>query len=126
MIAAAMSSVTRQLLVVALLLAAVLGLFIAAESGQRRLEGASRQVQLAAERNRAVGDVWQWLRQAESSQRGYILVDDANYLMPFQEAAGNLPQALTRLEQAFATAPEPVRTDVAEVQKLSNMKFAEM
>ncbi|HKD52910.1 MAG TPA: CHASE3 domain-containing protein [Steroidobacteraceae bacterium] len=121
-----MSSVTRQLFVVALLLAAVLGVFIAAESGQRRLEEASRQVQLAAERNRALGDVWQLLRQAESSQRGYILVDDANYLMPFQEAAGNLPQALARLGQAFATAPDPVRTDVAEVQKLSNTKFAEM
>lgn len=121
-----MSSVTRQLLVVALLLAAVLGLFVAAQSGQRQLEKASRQVQLAADRNRTLGDVWQLLRQAESSQRGYILLDDPNYLMPFQEAAGNLPQALTRLGQAFATAQDPVRTDVAEVQKLSNTKFAEM
>jgi signal transduction histidine kinase len=126
MIAATMSSVTRQLLVVALLLAAVLGLFISAQSGQHRLEQASRQVELAAERNRALGDVWQLLRQAESSQRGYILLDDTNYLMPFQEAAGNLPQALVRLNQAFASAPDPMRTDVAEVQKLSNDKFTEM
>jgi signal transduction histidine kinase len=121
-----MSSITRQLVVVVLLLAAVLGLFVAAQSGQRRLEEASRQVQAAAGRERALGDVWQLLRQAESSERGYILLDDPNYLMPFQEASGNLPQALTHLEQAFATAPASVRADVAEVERLTNAKFAEM
>src|SRR5262249_27103726 len=89
-----MSSIARQVVLVALLLAAVLGLFIAAESGQRRLEDASRQVQQAAQRQGALANVWQLVRQAESSQRGYILTDDSNYLMPFQEASGNLPQAL--------------------------------
>ncbi|MBV9726160.1 MAG: hypothetical protein JO299_13450, partial [Gammaproteobacteria bacterium] len=68
-----MSSVTRQIVLVVLLLAAVLGLFVAAESGQRRLEDASRQVQRAAQRERALADVWLLVRAAESSQRGYIL-----------------------------------------------------
>ena len=121
-----MSSITRQVVLVALLLAAVLGLFVAAESGQRRLEEASRQVQQAAHRERALADVWQLVRQAESSQRGYILLDNNTYLMPFQEASGNLPQALNRLEQAFATAPAAVRADVADVEGLINAKFQEM
>jgi signal transduction histidine kinase len=120
-----MSSIARQVVLVALLLAAVLGLFVAAESGQRRLEDASRQVQQAAQRQGALANVWLLVRQAESSQRGYILTDNSNYLMPFQEASGNLPQALARLEQAFAAAT-PVRTDIAEVERLVNAKFAEM
>jgi signal transduction histidine kinase len=121
-----MSSITRQVVLVALLLAAVLGLFVAAESGQRRLEEASRQVQQAARRERALADVWQLARQAESSQRGYILLDNNTYLMPFQEASGSLPQALSRLEQAFASAPPAVRADVADVERLINVKFQEM
>jgi signal transduction histidine kinase len=114
------------MVLVALLLAAVLGLFVSAQSGQRRLEEASRQVQLAAQRQRTLGDLWQLTRQAESSQRGYILLDNANYLMPYQEATGSLPQALERVDQAFATSTAPVRADVAEFKRLSNAKFVEM
>jgi signal transduction histidine kinase len=126
MIAAVMNSTARQMGLVALLLAAVLALFLAAQSGQRRLEAASRQVQVAAQRQRTLGDLWQLMRQAESSQRGYILLDNADYLMPFQEANGNLPQALEQVDQAFATAAAPLRADVAEVKRLSIAKFAEM
>ncbi len=121
-----MSSIARQMVLVVLLLAAVLGLFIAAQSGQRRLEDASRQVQLAAQRERALAAVWQLVRGGESSQRGYILTDDSSYLMPFQEAAGGLPQALTQLEQAYTGAPAAERADVAEVSRLVNVKFQEM
>ena len=121
-----MSSFARQLVVVALLLAAVVGLFLAAQSGQRRLEDASRQVQMAAQRQRALGDLWQLLSQAESSQRGYLLLDNANYLKPYQEAAGNLPQTLARLDQAFATAPPSVLSDVEDLKRLSDTKFTEM
>jgi signal transduction histidine kinase len=121
-----MSSVTRQIVLVVLLLAAVLGLFVAAESGQRRLEDASRQVQRAAQRERALADVWLLVRAAESSQRGYILTDNPTYLMPFQEAAGTLPQALARLDEAYAAAPAGERAQVAEVSGLINLKFQEM
>ncbi|HVN45123.1 MAG TPA: CHASE3 domain-containing protein [Steroidobacteraceae bacterium] len=121
-----MSSVARQIVSVTLLLMAVLGLFVAAQSGQRRLEEASQQVQRAAQRELALADVWQLVRSAESGQRGYILTDDVAYLMPFQEASGNLPQAMARLEKTYATAPRSVRTDVTEVERLVDEKFAEM
>ncbi len=121
-----MSSIARQMVLVVLLLTAVLGLFVAAQSGQSRLEDASRQVQRAAQRERALADVWQLVRGAESSERGYILTDNPSYLMPFQEAAGTLPQALSQLEQAYAGAPAAERADVAEVARLVNAKFQEM
>jgi signal transduction histidine kinase len=121
-----MSSLARQVVVIALLLAAVVGLFVAAQSGQRRLEAASRQVELGAQRQRALSDVSQLLRQAESSQRGYILVGDPEYLIPFQEASAKFAQARARLEAAFAAAPPALRADIGEVEHLSEAKFAEM
>ena len=114
------------MVVVALLLAAVLGLFVAAESGQRRLERASQRVEQAAQRERALADFSQLLSQAESSQRGYLLLGDPQYLAPYQDAAHNLPRALQRLDEAFASADAGVRAEVAEVKQLSNAKFAEM
>ena len=121
-----MSSTARQMVVVALLLAAVIGLFIAAESGQRRLEHASQRVEQAAQRERALADFSQLLSQAESSQRGYMLLGDPKYLAPYEEAARNLPKALQRLDEVFADADPQVRAEVAEVKQLSNAKFAEM
>ena len=121
-----MNSIARQMLVAALLLAAVIGLFVAAQSGQHRLEEASRHVQVAAQRNDALGELWQLVRQAESSERGYILLDKPEYLVPYQEAAGNLPQALQRLAQAYADAPAPLRADSDEIRRLSELKFEEM
>jgi signal transduction histidine kinase len=123
---APMSSLARQMVVIALLLAAVGGLFVAAQSGQRRLESASRRVELGAQRQRALSDVSQLLRQAESSQRGYILVGDPDYLIPFQEASAGIAEAEARLDAAFATAPAGARAEVEQVTRLSENKFAEM
>jgi signal transduction histidine kinase len=121
-----MSSLARQMLVTVLLLAAVGGLFVAAQSGQRRLETASRRVELGAQRQRALSDVAELLHQAESSQRGYILVGSSDYLIPFQEASARLSETEARLDAAFVAAPAGVRADVAQVERLSASKFAEM
>src|SRR5579863_6267481 len=125
-IRAAMSSFARQILLAALLLGAVVGLFVAAAVGQRRLEDASARVQLAAVRQSTLADVAQLLSEAESSQRGYILLDNAEYLRPFDAATARLPPALAQLRAAFASAPPEVRTDIEEVRRLSEAKLAEM
>jgi signal transduction histidine kinase len=122
----AMNSVARQMLVVALLLATVVGLFVAAQLGQRRLEEASARIALTAERQQAVANVWQLLRQAESSQRGYILVGQAQYLIPFQQASAGLDGALRQLDAAYANARAPTRSDVTRLEQLSNAKLDEM
>ncbi|HUJ24522.1 MAG TPA: CHASE3 domain-containing protein [Myxococcales bacterium] len=121
-----MNSVARQMLVVALLLATVVTLFVAAQLGQRRLEEASARIALTSQRLQALADVWQLLRQAESSQRGYILVGNAEYLTPFQQAAAGFDGALQRLAAAYSGAREPTRSDVAQLEQLSDAKFGEM
>ena len=121
-----MSSAARQLIVVGLLIAAVIGLFAAAESGQRQLADASRHVESAAKRELAAGDVLQIVSQAESGQRGYILVGDASYLVPYQEGLQKLPGELQALAKAFADADPGIRADAEEVARLARMKFAEM
>src|SRR3982074_627675 len=67
------SAPARQMMLVALLLATVLGLFVAAELGQRKLEEVRRQVEMGAQQDRALAEVLQLLSQAESSQRGSTL-----------------------------------------------------
>jgi signal transduction histidine kinase len=122
----AMSSLARQMVVIGLLLSAVGGLFVAAQSGQQRLENASRRVELAAQRERALSDVLQLLQQAESSQRGYILVGNPDYLVPFQEASGRITAAQARLAAAFSTAAAPSRGDIGQIERLCDAKFTEM
>ena len=121
-----MKSVTRQMVVVALLLATVVGLFVAAQLGQRRLEDASARIALNARRQQALADVWQLLRQAESSQRGYILVGTSQYLAPFRQASMDFDAALARLDVAYAGAGAATRSDVAQLRQLSNAEFDEM
>jgi signal transduction histidine kinase len=121
-----MNSLTRQITVASLLLAAVLLLFIAAEAGQRRLVEAGQRIQDMTHRASALADLWLLLQQAESSERGYILLDEREYLVPFQAAAGNLPDVLQRLDRAFSQAPGDVRQDVADIERLSAQRFQEM
>ena len=121
-----MNAATRQMGLVALLLAAVLGLFLAAELGQRRLEDVRRQVEAGAQRERILSQILQLMSQAESSQRGSILLDDAGYLEPYQESVRRLPQAINLLDQAFASADPSLRAEVEQVERLSNAKLVEM
>jgi signal transduction histidine kinase len=121
-----MSSLARQILVVALLLATVVGLFVAGQVGQRRLENASRRIELGAQRQQALADFSQLLRRAESSQRGYILVGHGEYLAPFREASAGYAAAVERLDAAFATAGDAERADIEELKHLSDAKFTEM
>jgi CHASE3 domain sensor protein len=118
-----MSSVARQIAVVLLLLATVIALFIAGQVGQQRLEQATGHIEVGAHRQQALADVWQLLRQAESSQRGYILLGNPDYLTPFQEAAPRLPGALQQMQAAFATASPATRADVEQLAHLSSAKF---
>jgi len=117
-----MSSAARQMALVALLLAAVLGLFVAAETGQRTLENLSKRIELSQQRDRALAEVLQLLTQAESSQRGYILLGDATYLEPYQDATGRIPQALSQLNLAFADADPPVEADIEKKERRKKNK----
>jgi signal transduction histidine kinase len=117
---------TRQMVLIVLLLVAVLGLFVAAVSGQRQLERASREVEDDAQRGRALADVLQLLSRAESAQRGFMLLGDPTYLEPFEESTARLPDALRQLDKVFTGARAPVRAEVEEIERLSARKLNEM
>ena len=121
-----MSTAARQLIFLGLLLAAVVGLFLAAESGQRQLATATRRVETAALREHALGDVLQVLSEAESGQRGYVLLGDPTYLAPYKEGLERLPAALAALSDAFAEADPQIQAHVEEIARLSRTKFDEM
>jgi signal transduction histidine kinase len=121
-----MRSAARQLVLVGLLLGTVIGLFVAAESGQRQLAEASRRVEGAARRANAMGEVLRVLIQAESGQRGYILLGEPAYLLPYQEALTKISPDLRELDAAFSTADPKVRATVEEIGHLSHSKVAEM
>jgi signal transduction histidine kinase len=120
------TSAARQVILVGLLLAAILGLFIAATTGQQQLAEASHRIEQAARRAHALGEEMQLLSQAESGQRGYILLGDPTYLVPYEDAVEKLPATLQRLDAAFASSDPSVQADVDEIAKLSRSKFAEM
>jgi signal transduction histidine kinase len=83
-------------------------------------------VETAAKRELAVGDVLQIVSQAESGQRGYILLGDPSYLVPYQEGLQKLPGALQLLTEVLADADHGIRADAQEVARLARMKFDEM
>ena len=122
----AVSSTARQMVVVALLLATVMGLFLAAQFGQRRLEEATARIELGAQRQHALIELTQLMRQAESSQRGYILVGKPEYLAPFQQAVTALTPAQQRLDWAFTGVGAVERAGVEQLKRLSDEKFDEM
>jgi signal transduction histidine kinase len=115
-----------QWFILVLLLAAVTGLFIAAEFGKRQLAAATGTVERVAQRTHALGSVQQLLSAAESGQRGYILLGDSAYLAPYREGLERLDADLARLTAAFADEDPRVRGDVAELVRLSHVKFDEM
>ncbi len=121
-----MTTTARQVIVMGLLLAAIVGLFIATTIGQHQLEEASHRIEQAARRARALGEDMQLLSQAESGQRGYILLADPTYLVPYEDAVEKLPATLQRLDAAFASSDPNVQADVDEITKLNRSKFAEM
>jgi signal transduction histidine kinase len=120
------TSAARQVIVVGLLLAAIVGLFVAATSGQHQLAEASHRIEQAARRAHALGEQIQLLSQAESGQRGYILLGDPTYLGPYEDAVEKLPATLQRLDAAFASSDPSEQADVDEIAQLSRSKLAEM
>jgi signal transduction histidine kinase len=116
----------RRIVPVAMLLVALIGLFVAAESGQQRVAEASRQVEIGAFRHRILSELFQLVIQAESGQRGFVLLGDPTYLTPYEEAIPKVGATLHRLDEAFATADPRGRADISDVERLTKLKMDEL
>ena len=118
-----MGVTARQIVPVAVLLTALIGLFVAAESGQQRLAEASRRVEIAALRHRVLSDTLQLVTQAESGQRGYLLVGTSTYLLPYDQSVQRMGAALHRLDEVFLTATPAERAEIDTIQRLVKLRM---
>ena len=103
-----------------LLVTAVAGLSYA--SGGRYL-AASRAVEQALAVQSAIDRVLSLLKDAETSQRGYVLTGDAQFLAPHQAAVADLPQHIQELNRVIdQDASQSVR--LLRLQRLASEKLA--
>jgi signal transduction histidine kinase len=65
------------------------------------------------------------LQQAETSQRGFLLTEDATYLQPYDRALGTVPRELDRLHRLTADDPA-LRSHIFAVEPLISAKLGEV
>lgn len=82
----------------------------------RSHQGLARQQQLDT--------VLDWLRDAESGQRGFLLTGDNVFLEPYVQAQQILPPMLRRLKEQSRSDAE--RTTIWRIARLAELKQAEM
>ena len=63
--------------------------------------------------------------EGEAGQRGFLLTEEQGYLVPYQEAAEQLPKILERLNQLGQQQPA-VRERVLEIDRLARAKMGEL
>lgn len=74
----------------------------------------------AAARHRLIADserLISSLKDAETGQRGFLLTGDDNYLQPYQDAVGRLPQQLAALDRP--EEPRLANDEVARIRGLT-------
>lgn len=107
-----------------LLIAFLAGLFFLASAGQMRLEKANERVRVSQVRQQALADYLALIRDAEASQRGYLLTGDPQYLVPYRTAAPKLDSALNHLRESYGeNAAALVR--IRDLRTLTGRKMGE-
>lgn len=82
----------------------------------------------ASQTRQAVGTIRQllvMLYRGEAGQRGFLLTEEKGYLVPYQEAAEQLPKILERLNLLGQQQPA-VRERVLEIDRLARAKMGEL
>jgi len=82
----------------------------------------------ASQTRQAVGTIRQllvMLYRGEAGQRGFLLTEEQGYLVPYQEAAEQLPKILERLNLLGQQQPA-VRERVLEIDRLARAKMGEL
>jgi PAS domain S-box-containing protein len=88
-------------------------------------QSAARAIVEARQAGRAGTLVLQALLSAETSQRGYLLTGDENYLTPYGAAASNFTRGMSELRDRLSGDPVHERL-TQEVGRLGTAKFAEL
>lgn len=117
----ARSSLLMLLVGGAILLAIVLSSFFLARTTQVYFEDVVKLRELRS----AAADMQLFLRAAESGQRGFVLTQDAEFLIPYTTASAVIPRLRERLKTA-AGKLDAVHVPFAELDPLIDDKLAEM
>lgn len=117
----ARSSLLMLLVGGAILLAIVLSSFLLARTTQVYFEDVVKLRELRS----AAADMQLFLRAAESGQRGFVLTQDSEFLIPYTTASTVIPRLRERLKRA-AGKLDAVHVPFAELNPLIDDKLAEM
>jgi signal transduction histidine kinase len=115
-----------QLLVAALCaLALMLVLLGLALASLRSFEQAHREAEHTSQVEATLSRTLTLLVDAETSQRGYLLTGDADYLAPYGRAREELPRAMERIRALQVSSP-PQQARLDELQREAGSKLAEL
>ena len=85
-----------------LLVGFLAGLFFIATAGQMRLQSANGLLHTSQLRQQALSDYLALIRDADTSQRDYLLTGDPAYLAPYRQAVAELGSTLDNMQQGYA------------------------
>lgn len=117
----ARSSLLMLLVGGAILLAIVLSSFFLARTTQVYFEDVVKLRELRS----AAADMQLFLRAAESGQRGFVLTQDAEFLIPYTTASTVIPRLRERLKRAAGNL-DAMQVPFAQLDPLIDDKLAEM
>jgi signal transduction histidine kinase len=109
----------KRLSVVVLLAVAFLVYFyVVAEVGRTRLAAAAEQLRETQARRILIGDLQQYLSDAESGHRGFMVTGDERYLEPLEYASQHINQTADALTESYR------REDQAMADNSRRLRFA--
>jgi CHASE3 domain sensor protein len=106
-------------------LALVLGTILFSSISTRAIVGANDRAVHAQQSLLAINQLLGTVTEAETSQRGYLLTRNDDYLEPYHAAASRYPAEFAALSQQVASHPELGAT-VGELSRLIDEKFREI
>jgi signal transduction histidine kinase len=104
-----------------------MGILVFSELGFRRLEAANRTMAVSLEMQSTLHEVLALIVDAETSQRGYLLTAQPEYLGPYRAALPKIDDRFNRLRALAAQHVSPEQSDrIARFNNLSGKKLAEL
>jgi signal transduction histidine kinase len=108
-----------------LLVGFLIGLFLLASAGQTRLEHANDRVHVSQVRQQTLAEFLALIRDAETSQRGYLLTGDKQYLVPYNAALPKLDMTLDHLRESYGDNPQAL-SHIRQLRSLTGKKIGEL
>lgn len=111
----------------ALGIAGALALLLFAELGYQRLESATQRVATSLELQATLNELQGLVVGAETSQRGFLLTGNPEYLKPYRDSLPQVEKTYDRLRELVVAIGAPdIRQSAARLNNLVGRKFSEI